>query len=875
MNSKMSNDPIKNEKPYEKVIHPNIISLLKQRKIHNLYPIQWQAIKAGLRNTNLIISIPTASGKTLIAEILALEKLFKLKKQKTNTSVSKPKKILYLTSLKALALEKFQEFKKSWSNFGLKVGISTSDIDQIDYKIFHNDLIILTNEKANSILRNDITKIQDLAMVICDEIHLINDENRGITLEFLLTLIKHLNPTTQIIGLSATIKNAHELSDWLNAELINSDWRPIELKEGFFIDGKIHFNDDTIRYINQKPNYDDIANLTVDMVEEGGQVLIFTNSRRNTIKLAEDLYQKVELHSTIEEKKKFTQISELFKKECNDNTEISRKLCKFLKGGTAFHHAGLSFPQLKFIIEYYSKKKIKLICCTPTLAAGVNTPARRVIIKSLNRYSAQKGNIFIPIMEYKQMAGRAGRPGYDPYGEVVIVGKNPTKLTQQALTYINGKPENIFSKMDNNNQLQSHILSLIVSKSANSINKIFDFLLNSLYYTQLKKGTIKSSNNNQIKENKISSSINIEQKIKNFQKRKSPILNSHGKRTDPLNLPLISENLFTTASEYWEKSKKLNLNEKSKNENSQYQNNQDNLKANINQKVQSIIDYFLENNLIQNLHQENDKIHDHIIFASVLGKICSQTYISPQDAIQINQDLNLSQKLVKNKVIKLNSISWLNLIARLESIQKYYLRKEEYPRIINFVEKNSKCLIIDHLCTFDSPNFPDFAKNIKMTMILRDWISEIPEKEIAESYYIGIGDIFRIVNNAKWLVRSLYKIAQIYPSSDQLLNIKSLSQRISYGIKSSLIPLVELKGIGRIKARKLYQAGYTTIEKINSAKIEDLALVPLIGENLSKKIKSYSNIQVNSNKKKNSIKPALKKRKLSKKTTISMDKFLK
>jgi len=202
------------EENYSQFLHNQIITLLKKRKITQFYPPQWKAIKPGLEGNNLVVSIPTASGKTLIAEIIALQRFLKASEESKKDS-KKRKKILYLCPLKALANEKHKEFKKPWGDLGIRVGISTSDIDQNDFRVFFNDLIILTNEKADSLIRSNPKLIENIQMVICDEIHLINDDSRGITLEFLLTRLMTLNPNIQIVGLSATIKNANELAEWL------------------------------------------------------------------------------------------------------------------------------------------------------------------------------------------------------------------------------------------------------------------------------------------------------------------------------------------------------------------------------------------------------------------------------------------------------------------------------------------------------------------------------------------------------------------------------------------------------------------------------------------------------------------------------------
>ncbi|QEE16152.1 DEAD/DEAH box helicase [Promethearchaeum syntrophicum] len=852
------------EENYSQFLHTKIINLLKKRKITQFYPPQWEAIKPGLEGNNLVVSIPTASGKTLIAEIIALQKFLKASEESKNEP-KKRKKILYLCPLKALANEKHKEFKKSWGDLGIRVGISTSDVDQSDFRVFFNDLIILTNEKADSLIRLNPKLIENIQMVICDEIHLINDDSRGITLEFLLTRLMTLNPNIQIVGLSATIKNANELAEWLKAKLITSDWRPVKLKEGFYLKNKIEFKDGSIRKVPYLPKMDDVSNLTIEMVKEGGQVLVFCNSRRSAVSVAESLPNKIKLASKPEDLPLYKKLQEDFKKEAEDSLEVSKKIYKCLRGGVAFHHAGLSRSQLDFIVKNFNNHAIKVICCTPTLAAGVNTPARRVIIKTLYRYTSDKGSVLIPIMEYKQMAGRAGRPQFDPYGEVVILGSNPDKLTENAITYINGESEDIYSKLSDEDRLQSHILSLIVSKNANTKDLIINFLKNTFYYYQLKHGTY-------ILDEDSEYSFRFPNNTFKRRTKKKKIAANFGKRKDPLNID-NSENSFISAQDYL-KSHKTHEKPKSSEEENTFK-----AEKELNTRIQKIITFFLEKDLI--ITQKNEK---NVFVPTKFGKITSQSYVSPKDAVLIREDIIYALVLLQNKELELNTISWLHLITKPSGFHKLFLRKSDYTPINSFIEDFADNLIMEEIYTYGQKDYSDFAQEIKLTMILRDWISEIPEPDIVEHFNIGSGDLRRIINNAQWFLRTAAQISRLDADASVTKEFSDINLRVSHGIKHSLIPLVKLKGIGRIRARKLYNSGYTTIKLIKSAPLEKLAVVPLIGEKLARSI--HEQILNPNAKPKSIIKRTPKKKIIKKKTNEneeddsnqnpkkSLDKFL-
>ena len=197
-------------------------------KFNQLTPIQEKAINNDLLNEkSLLICAPTASGKTLIATMAISKTLGKGKS-------------IYVVPLKALANEKHKEYKALLENTEHKVIMSTGDIDSESTYLANYDILILTSEKLDSILRHRVSWLAEIKTVIIDEIHLLNDHSRGPTLEIILTLLKLLIKP-QIIGLSATIGNPQELADWLEAKLVQDDWRPVELKKGIFHEKKIEF----------------------------------------------------------------------------------------------------------------------------------------------------------------------------------------------------------------------------------------------------------------------------------------------------------------------------------------------------------------------------------------------------------------------------------------------------------------------------------------------------------------------------------------------------------------------------------------------------------------------------------------------------------
>ena len=159
-----------------------------------------------------------------------------------STIISGEGKVIYIVPLKALATEKYKEFKRDYGN-KIKIALSIGDLDSSDPYLIDYDFIICTAEKFDSLLRHNAFWISGIKTVIVDEIHLLNDHERGPTLEILLTILKQVIKNAQIIGLSATIGNAEELAEWLDAELVFDEWRPVTLHKGIYLDGKIEFAD--------------------------------------------------------------------------------------------------------------------------------------------------------------------------------------------------------------------------------------------------------------------------------------------------------------------------------------------------------------------------------------------------------------------------------------------------------------------------------------------------------------------------------------------------------------------------------------------------------------------------------------------------------
>jgi helicase len=465
-------------------LHDSAKHVLADLGITELYPPQKEAVSAGaLEGKNLVLASPTASGKTLIAELCALKHV-----------LERGGKVLYLSPLRALASEKFEEFRK-YTNIRkangrlISVGLSTGDYDSSDPWMGKYDIIVTTNEKADSLLRHRAKWVGDVSLVVADEVHLLNDADRGPTLEVVLARLMQVNPGIQLVVLSATIKNVEEVAEWLKAIFVTTEWRPVTLREGVILHDEVHFKDGGAIKIENIAK-DPTLNLAVYTVKSGNQVLVFAGTRRNSISLAKKIATKIKPILSKPLKRSLKQLSEQIL-STGERTRLGEQLAEVVSSGAAFHHAGLSSGHRKKVEDSFREGKIKVLTATPTLAFGMNLPARVVIINEYRRYESGYGYYPIPVLEYKQMAGRAGRPRYDKFGDSILIAKTEDEREYLMESYILAETERIWSKLAVERILRSHVLATVASDFAHTEQGIYEFFDRTFYAHQYDPRAIK------------------------------------------------------------------------------------------------------------------------------------------------------------------------------------------------------------------------------------------------------------------------------------------------------------------------------------------------------------------------------------------------
>ncbi len=349
-------------------------SFLNSQGFVNLYPPQAAAVEAGLlEGRNLFIASPTASGKTLIAALAAYKRI-----------VEEKRKVVYLSPLRALASEKYAEFRNLLERFGVRCVISTGDFDSAGEALKNYDFLILTNEKFDSLLRHGIPWLRDVGLFVSDEVHLAGSGDRGPTLEMILTKVIHSGVKAQLLSLSATVSNAEEIARWLRSDLVELDWRPVPLRQGVYDHGRVWFGDLQGEIETVRSTYGAAIDVA-DRVDIDGRAV--PHLRLHEEEGGEPRDEGLGAHLEVPGRG-----GEDGLQRCGEeNQGVGRgdgpqqapgRPCE---KGAAFHHAGLPHEHRKIVEDAYRERAVKLLASTPTLAAGVNLPARRVVIADLSQ----------------------------------------------------------------------------------------------------------------------------------------------------------------------------------------------------------------------------------------------------------------------------------------------------------------------------------------------------------------------------------------------------------------------------------------------------------------------------------------------------------
>ena len=731
---------------------PGVADHLAGEGIEELYPPQAEAVEAGLTaGESLVASVPTASGKTLIAELAML------------SAIERGGTALYIVPLRALASEKKTEFER-WADEGFSVGVSTGNYEASGEWLASRDIIVATSEKVDSLIRNNAPWIDDLSCVVADEVHLVDDTNRGPTLEVTLAKLRRINPELQTVALSATVGNAGEIADWLDAELVQSDWRPIDLRMGVHYGAAINFDDGSQREVPAAGSQRQTEALVDDTLSEGGSTLVFVNSRRNAESAAERQAGVVESHLTGDERADLRELAGEIRQV--SDTDTSDDLADCVEGGAAFHHAGLAAEHRSLVENAFRDRLLKVICATPTLAAGVNTPSRRVIVRDWRRYDGEFGGMQpLDTLEIHQMCGRAGRPGLDPYGEAVLLAKDSETMDELFERYVWADPDPVQSKLAAEPALRTHLLATISSGFANSREALLEFLDATLYATQTgDEGRLAT----------VTDTVLAYLERNEFIEREDDTIRATniGHTVSRLYLDPMSAAEIIDGLRYAEENRGTPADTSTVNQ-------QD---GDLKRPAADDDEAFVSASHLQSNGADDDVPAE-----------------SDSESNEIDDESG-------DETAQPTPLGLYHLVSRTPDMYELYLKSGDRETYTELCYEHESAFLGRVPSEYEDVAFEDWLAALKTAKLLDDWASEVDEDRITERYGVGPGDIRGKVETAEWLLGAAEQLAGELGVSSRVA-IREAKKRIEYGVREELLDLAGVRNVGRKRARRLYEAG--------------------------------------------------------------------
>jgi helicase len=568
-----------------------------------------------------------------------------------------------------------------------------------------------------------------------------------------------VNPTLQTVALSATVGNAATIADWLDAALVESDWRPIALRTGVHYGNAIDFDDGSTQEVRVDRGEDATARLVADALDteadgRGGSSLVFVNCERLT---ADERDRLRELAETV--------------REASD-ADTASDLADVVERGAAFHHAGLSAPNRAAIEDAFRDRLIKAVSATPTLAAGVNTPARRVVVRDWRRYDGEFGGMKpLDVLEVHQMCGRAGRPGLDPYGEAVLLANDADTKQELFERYVWAEPEPVRSKLAAEPALRTHVLATVASGFASTRRGLLEFLDNTLYATQTDDERRLTS---------VTDAVLEYLEANDFLERDR----SNGTET------LAATGIGHTVSRLY-------------------------------------VDPMSAATLLDGLREAcaSDDGGDSGAYERSGTPAADEapgfgTYSRVDDASD-DGETGGDGAAVGERVpaVDISALGLYHLVSRTPDAYELYLKSGDRERYTEVCYEREAELIGSTPSEYEDVRFEDWLAALKTGRLLEDWAEEVDEDRIAERYGVGPGDIRGKVETAEWLLRAAETLAADVDAidGDAVLAVRRARKRVEYGVREQLLDLAGVRTVGRKRARRLFEAGIETRADLREA----------------------------------------------------------
>ena len=775
--------------------------------INTLHPPQAQALPSLLSGKNTLVAIPTASGKSLLAYMAMAKRL---------SEGHARSKAIYIVPLKALAMEKYEELSELGRALNLSVGLGIGDATSEAKNIKECNILVCTSEKLDSLLRHNAEMVADVCCVIADEFHLMNDGTRGPTLEINLTRLRHIKPDAQLVALSATVGNASALAEWLGAELVVSEWRPVALEYATFHD--FHVEPRKI----QSPGEGGASNLlspprhldglkshpvwsvVSDGMDQSSQVLMFVGTRRSAQSEANNLAKRVKKRLEKEEPERYAALQELAQTlSGRSQSNLADQLASCLAGGVGFHHAGLTHAQRKEVESAFKTGLLVALTATPTLAAGVNLPARRVLVRDLKRWDDGMSRP-LPVMEVRQMLGRAGRPKYDDRGEawVYCKGTDGWEVADAvADRYFFGPVEDVTSKLASEPALRMHLLASIATGGLVHRGDIEHFFSSTFLGATLPPSQLKE---------RLSTMLTwlVEERFirrcgtdEHYTPRSGLMKNDVDEAWDD-SVPVWASSAIETSGVVWgpEPSSNPPAHRASSHGRPTFG------FASALDLTQGVTPVMREIEDGPNMRYE----------ATAMGERVTQLYLDPLSASILRTGLRRAVRRMVRMDAPVTDFGLLHLAVTTPDFSSLWAKSSD-------LEMNSptwlKANAVEGECLVEPGYAEAMLSDVKSAWMIEEWTEETTLRQLEADLDVLPGDVHHRVDLMGWLLAGSQHIVltddvfadEHLPVVSQLVQqISVLQQRVRHGCKSDLLQLVNIRHVGRQRARELASLGLRT-----------------------------------------------------------------
>ena len=770
--------------------------------ISQLFPPQARALPNSLDGRNLMLAIPTASGKSLVAHITMAHRL---------SNDLKGMRGVYIVPLKALASEKFRELSEICKSVDLKVGLAIGDRSSENNFVEDSDVLVCTSEKLDSMLRSNPSLMDDIGIVVADEFHLLQDPSRGPTLEILLSRIRHRVEGAQILALSATVGNANDLAEWLDADLVKSEWRPIALYSGTLtgLDLRYHsvespggdFSLPESKRLDGGVNKN-LHSVLDDTTEMSKQMLVFVASRSSAQKEARELSKHVKSKLDAGVHNFSDSVTESWEEMANllsvrESSSVTAKaLANAVRGGVGFHHAGLTSSQRRVVEEGFRTGNLLCIVATPTLAQGVNLPASRVVIRDSRRWSTVAARSMpLPVMEVRQMMGRAGRPGFDEFGESFLVSKSKQDEDSLIDLYLKGEPEDVTSKLANpgaqnaeeDGALLAHILSIVATAGIDDRDAISRFLTKTFLSSQMNPETLEARTDDVL-----------------YWLCENGMIERRGESKQVENR--IKESKTAEREEDWQDEMPSWANSATAIPGLDLIPKEEAPRRLTPRRGPAIFGFKKAS-----MYKPSDSFIPEpaaMTYAPTqLGARVSRLYLNPISGRIIQDGLRKAIDIIsgKDNVGQVSPLSLLHLASCTPDFLPLWPRKNDYGAIQEVLHGRER----EFLSTTTDL---EEERRMKGALVVNSWMDEDSLDSIENDWGVQAGDLRSRVELIEWLLYAMRRIlsededlGRMDRSAHKILyeSIDEVHRRVRYGCKADILGLVAIRGVGRVRAREM------------------------------------------------------------------------